>query len=112
MRHGKREAPGFAGGYLLDVLNGRPEHVKAICKRAGLKRSRMYQLMEIVTGKKTIEKCSRGLHRWAIIPEQEEAKWQHSIKRDSRLCCGCSRQPIPYRQPIPTPGKSISATLA
>jgi hypothetical protein len=52
--------------------------------------------------------CSRGLHRWAIIPEQEEVKWQHSIKRDSRLWCGCSRQPIPYRQPIPTLGKAFA----
>jgi hypothetical protein len=53
------------GTLLIDVLNGHPEHVKAICKRAWLKKSRMYQLMEIVTGKKTIEK-SRDENKEAV----------------------------------------------
>jgi hypothetical protein len=53
------------GNLLIEILKSHPEHVKFICKRAGLKQSRMYQLIEIVTGKKTIKE-SRDENKAAV----------------------------------------------
>jgi hypothetical protein len=42
-------------GFLLAVQLNHPEHLKAICKRIGLKRSRQAELLMIARGRKTVE---------------------------------------------------------
>jgi hypothetical protein len=44
-----------AGALLIEVQDKHPKHLKAICDRIGLGRSRVYELMQIAGGRKTAE---------------------------------------------------------
>jgi hypothetical protein len=58
---------------LWDVKQHHPEHLKAVCKRAGIGRSRRKQLLQIGSGSKTLEK-SRAENKTRVQRHRAKAR--------------------------------------
>jgi hypothetical protein len=58
---------------LWDVKQHHPEHLKAVCERAGIGRSRRKQLLQIGSGSKTLEK-SRAENKTRVQRHRAKAR--------------------------------------
>ena len=114
---------------LWDVKQHHPEHLKAVCERAGIGRSRRKQLLQIGSGSKTLEK-SRAENKTrvqrhrakaraiTVMATPAEAKSQPETGNNDPAKSGTETasahaanesEAAPATKPKPTPSKSSKA---
>jgi hypothetical protein len=85
---------------LWNIKQHHPEHLKAVCERAGIGRSRRKQLLQIGSGSKTLEKSraenktrvrrhrarARAITVMAPLPDVSAAKAEHAANEGNGAC--------------------------